>query len=143
MNVSNVGSSCGTSQSAWQSQFKKVKDDFQKLKSALDSGDVSGAQDAYATLKQDLPAPKSNSSSSQPQTDLQSVGTALSSRDLSGAQKAFAAFQQDVQTARASHAHKHHHHPDADGGQDNGGNSSAVSNTTASQAGGSLFSQLA
>src|SRR4051812_7141998 len=73
MNVSNVGSSCGTSQSAWQSQFKKVKDDFQKLKSALDSGDASGAQDAYATLKQDLPAPKSDASSSQPQTDLQSV----------------------------------------------------------------------
>ena len=68
MNISNVGSCSGTSQSAWQSQFKKVKADFQKLKSALDSGDTSAAQDAYAILKQDLPASKSSSNSSSSQS---------------------------------------------------------------------------
>jgi hypothetical protein len=144
MNVSNVGSCASASHSSRQSQFKAVKDDFQKLKSALDSGDVSSAQDAFATLKQDMPAPKNRANNSQFGNDLQSVGTALASGDLSGAQKAFASFQQDVQTSRASHAHKHHNHHDVDqGSETNSGGDGAPTTLTTSPTNDAIFSELA
>src|SRR6185369_11694540 len=100
-----------------QNPFKTIKQDFQKLQSALKSGDLKGAQDAYAQLKQDLPADSSGSStSSQPRTDLDAIGAALQSNDLTGAQKAFATFQQDVKAARGAHGRHHHHDQDSDAG---------------------------
>jgi hypothetical protein len=119
MNIGSISSFTGAA-APHHNPFKQIKQDFQQLQAALKSGDLKAAQEAYAKLKQDLPAPKSSSStstSSQPKTDFDAIGTALQSGDLAGAQKAFATLQQDVQSARGARGH-HHHHPDNDGDAD-------------------------
>jgi hypothetical protein len=109
--------------------------DFQALQSALGSGDMAGAQQAFAAMQKDLQgagwtgrrhhhhgdsatsttqaaqgsSSASTQKSSQGAQDLQALQTALTSGDLSGAQQAFAALKQDLQaTGRAGH-HRHHH----------------------------------
>jgi hypothetical protein len=82
-----------------QSMFAKMKSDFKSLSDALQSGDLSDAQTAYATLQKDMPAGSANSSSNP----LSAIGTALQSGNIAGAQQAFAALQQ-------THGGHHHHH---------------------------------
>ena len=91
--------------------------DFQTLGQALQSGDLSGAQKAFAQLQQDMQAVQGNhhrrrhhkvsaneqgSGQNTLATDFQALGQALQSGDLSGAQKAFAQLQQDFQTYNPS-----------------------------------------
>jgi hypothetical protein len=91
-----------------QNPFQEIKQDFQQLASALQSGDLSGAQSAYSAIQQVLGANSgstSNSSSSGPntlQTDFAALGQALQSGDLSTAQSAFSQLQSDSQAARQS-----------------------------------------
>jgi hypothetical protein len=131
MNIGSVSSFFGAGAATRQNPFKAIKQDFQKLGSALKSGDLKGAQEAYAQLKNDLPASKDSSGtspSSQPRTDLDAIGSALQSNDLPGAQKAFATFQQDVKATRGAHGHHHHH--DSDGDADDAGSSANKLTTT-------------
>jgi DNA-binding FadR family transcriptional regulator len=77
--------------------------DLAAISSALQSGDVSGAQKAFTTLQQDL----GNSSSTQTTaatsgTDLTALGSALQSGDLNQAQNAFATLMQDLQNSIAT-----------------------------------------
>src|SRR5580704_4447677 len=87
-----------------QNPFQEIKQDFQQLSSALQSGDLSGAQSAYSAIQQVLGAnsgsssntTSSNTSSSGPntlQTDFAALGQALQSGDLSTAQSAFSQLQ--------------------------------------------------
>ena len=74
--------------------------DLAAISSALQNGDVSGAQKAFTTLQQDL----GNSNSTQTTaatsgTDLTSLGSALQSGDLNQAQNAFATLMQDLQNS--------------------------------------------
>jgi hypothetical protein len=91
-----------------QNPFQEIKQDFQQLASALQSGDLSGAQSAYSAIQQVLGANSSsasNSSSSGPntlQTDFAALGQALQSGDLSTAQSAFSQLQSDSQAAHQS-----------------------------------------
>jgi hypothetical protein len=92
--------------------FKQRRADLNALKTALQSGDLTGAQKAFAALQQDLQstqgaAGKRGDASGQSSTlakDLDALKTALQSGDLTGAQRAFASVQQDM---RAGHAHRH------------------------------------
>lgn len=142
MNIGSVSSHSGSCDTQRTNSFKTIREDFKSLQSALKSGDLKAAQDAYAKLKQDLPAPKnasgsssggSGSGSSSFSTDLDAIGSALQSGDLSGAQKAFATFQQDAQAARGANgargAHGHHHHHDSDGDGDDATTSSTSTTT--------------
>src|SRR5262249_17375708 len=107
--------------------------------SALQSGDLSGAQQAFATLRQDMRSARrahhhhnggdsqsssstqntssttssNGSTQSQASKDFAALKSALQSGDLSSAQQAFASFQQDVQNTGATHHHHHHHHSNA------------------------------
>jgi len=77
--------------------------DLAAISSALQNGDVSGAQKAFTTLQQDL----GNSNSTQTTaatsgTDLTSLGSALQSGDLNQAQNAFATLMQDLQDSIAT-----------------------------------------
>jgi hypothetical protein len=77
--------------------------DLAAISSALQNGDVSGAQKAFTTLQQDL----GNSNSTQTTavtsgTDLTSLGSALQSGDLNQAQNAFATLMQDLQNSIAT-----------------------------------------
>jgi ribosomal protein L18 len=97
------------SQQYQQNPFQKIQQDFKQLASDLQSGDLSGAQSAYASIEQLLPANQSSSGSatgsngsSAIQSDFASLGQALQSGDLSGAQSAFSQLQSDLQTAAQS-----------------------------------------
>jgi hypothetical protein len=85
------------------------KNDFQSLTTALQSGNLQQAQQAFSSLIQNVPA-SAQSSSNPTVNDFQAVGTALQAGDISGAQKAFSTLQQDLKTSvKGPH---HHHHKD-------------------------------
>lgn len=108
MSVSSIASSTGVglNQTNWRSTVKQGKQDFNQLLGALQSGDVQGAQQAYAAMQQLLPGIQAATQASAGAagnavtTDFSALGTALSSGSLSGAQDAVTKLQQDVQTYR-------------------------------------------
>jgi len=91
--------------------FRQREQDFTRLGHALQSGDLAGAQQAFAALKKDtqtiqhaqqlrsLPSGQNARGS----RNFKEIESALNSGDLSGAQKAFAIVQQDIQAVRRSH----------------------------------------
>ncbi len=124
---------------AARSEHKQRVQDFKALQSALKTGDLAGAQTAFASFQKDLqnasqtggkrPPLDPNSQAGQ---DIQALETALKSGDIDSAQKAFAAFRLDIQAANgaqggqsAGHVH-HHRHPDNDGDGDDSGQTSGV-----------------
>jgi hypothetical protein len=93
---------------------------FNQLVGALQSGSLSDAQQAYATLSQlqsSGQGPSANSNSPLSQT-LNQIGQDLQNGDLSGAQNALSSLQQ------SQGGHHHHHH--------GGGGSSVASQTSSS-----------
>jgi hypothetical protein len=115
MSVSSISSSSGLSSAAWQTQARQIQSDFQSLGNALQSGDLTASQQAFATLQQDLPASQSASSTTS-SSPLNALGQALQSGNLPAAQQAFAALK--------GH-HGHHHH---------GGGGSAVASAVTTPA---------
>jgi hypothetical protein len=110
---------------------------FKQLASALQNGDLSGAQAAFQALQKvgskssgtdsdgdhdgsvsSASASSSTKSSSPLANDFQALQAALGDNDLNGAQQAFKTLQQDLKAA-----HGHHHH---------GGGAPAVSSTSQS-----------
>lgn len=79
---------------------------FGQLTSALQSGDLSAAQSAYAALTQ---AGGSNPNSPIAQA-LSQIGDALQSGDIGKAQQAMATLQQQMQAMKGAHHHHGHHH---------------------------------
>jgi len=110
MTVSSVSSSPyqTNAPTPWQQRAQ----DFKALANALQSGDLTGAQQAFAALQKDQPGSTSTTSASgqnsQASNDFQSLQNALQSGDLSGAQQAFASLKQDLQGAHRGHHHHHH-----------------------------------
>jgi len=78
-------------------QHQKRKEEFDTLKQALQSGDLSGAQQAFTALQQDAPNAKQTSADSSVTTDISALGKALAAGDLSSAQSAFSTLQTDIQ----------------------------------------------
>lgn len=114
-----VGGIFGTSSlyaSSGSNRFEQRKEAFDALGNALSSGDLAGAQQAFASIQQGMQSMGKTlpSQAVQPtaQTngigaDLDALSKSLGSGDLSGAQSAFATLQQDMQTM---HSHRGHHH---------------------------------
>jgi hypothetical protein len=103
--------------------------DFSQLVSALKSGNLSGAQQAYAALSQlqnSRQGPSANPNSPALQA-LGQIGQALQNGNLSGAQEALSSLQQS-HGGHHSHGHGHHHA--------SGGSASSGSATTSSSAAG-------
>jgi len=110
MNVSNVSSSNPLN------PFEKQRQDFQSLANALQSGDLTGAQNAFKLLQQDAggkDGSNPNNQNNQLSQDFQTLSDALNFNDLSTAQKAFAAFQKDLQNVVQTRKGGHHHHHQA------------------------------
>jgi hypothetical protein len=152
MTVSSISPSDVAATSSINSGFQKTIQDFKALASALQSNDLSGAQNALAAFQQDLQNAPANTkarspfdSNSQLGKDLQAVQTALQSNDLTGAQKAFATLQQDLQSAiqsQGTHKAHHHHRQDNDGDDSATGSSSSASDSAtdaASQSSNSIL----
>jgi hypothetical protein len=92
-----------------QNDLAKRSQDFTTLQSALQSGNLAGAQSAFAGFLQDVQKISQTAgpsslfgSGTQASKDLQALGSALKSADLGGAKKAFASLEQDVQSATPS-----------------------------------------
>jgi len=121
MTISSITSSPYSYQLSPTAQPKprqQWQQDFQSLAKALQSGDLSGAQQAFQALQQlrsnasvspTGQTGQAKSSSNPLSTDVSALGSALQSGDLSGAQAAFSKLQQDMQALAATH-HRHHHH---------------------------------
>jgi hypothetical protein len=87
--------------------LQQIRQDFNQLSTALQSGDLSGAQSAYASIQQLLQG-GANSTTANPsntiQNDFSALGQALQTGDLSQAQSAFSQLQQDFQATRKEQA---------------------------------------
>jgi len=112
---------------------QQVKQGFQLLGQDLQSGNLSQAQNDFASLQQLLPGgqqsslltPVSSAQSSSPlATAVSQLAQDLKSGNLTAAQSDFATVQQDLQQAGpqlgAAHGHHHHHQSDGDSGQSSG-----------------------
>lgn len=107
MSVEAIGPNSSTAPtSAMQAEFKKMRTDFKALSTAMKSGDLAGAQKAYAALQLDQ-SNMPNQTNTPLGQDISNLGSALSAGDMTGAQKAFATLQQDAQKLHQGH-HNHH-----------------------------------
>jgi len=103
MSVSGISSTTDLSQAmSPQGKFQKLKNSLLLLGQALQSGSLSVAEQAFATLKQMMPNMAAVSQNDQNPliADLNAVGKAVQSGDLSTAKSAFAKLQLDVQKVR-------------------------------------------
>ncbi|HZQ59815.1 MAG TPA: hypothetical protein VFC24_00620 [Casimicrobiaceae bacterium] len=125
--VNGAGNAAFAATQAASSPFRQMRQDFAALGAALNSGDVAGAQSAFATYQKDLDAVQqvraarqaqgasgtqdttSQGGSASFQDALKTLGTALSSGDVAGAQQAFQSLQQQMAGGHG-HGHGHHHH---------------------------------
>ncbi len=100
MNVSSVSNTAFTP----SAQQSNAGNNWQQLTQALQSGNLSAAQQAYATLTQsagNLPGGQNGPLAQA----LSKIGAALQSGDIGGAQQALTQLQQQA----ASKPHHHHH----------------------------------
>jgi DNA-binding FadR family transcriptional regulator len=145
MSISSISSNSSISQIDWRSLMNQWKQDFKQLASALQSGDLAGAQKAYSALQQlqqnNQPGGQQQASSGNNpiQNDFAALGQALSSGDLAGAQTAFSQLQTDMKAAfqngasggveSAHHGH-HHRHVSSASDSDTSSSTAAQSGTT-------------
>jgi len=112
--ISALSPNTATSASGGTGNAQQIKNDFTALATAMQSGNLSDAQQAFAALKQDAPSlfqtsssSSSTSTTSAVSTALNTLGTALQSGSTSNAQQAFTSLQQ---TLTAHHHRGHHSH---------------------------------
>ncbi|HXP60911.1 MAG TPA: hypothetical protein VN829_10495 [Dongiaceae bacterium] len=139
--ISSVSSTTSQYQTGVQSPWQQWAKDFNALQSALQNGDLSGAQQAFVSLQQNQQSssPGSASTASSQNTQLasafQALQSALSSGNLSQAQQAFASVQKDLQSAgKTGHHHHHHGGPASTTSQASNSDSSDISDQTLSGA---------
>ena len=101
MSILSTGSS-NSSQSVISSNWQQRRQSFDALSQALQSGDMTAAQQAFSSLSSTFPAGITN----DPNSPLAKLGQALKSGDLSAAQSAFA----EIRGHKGHRAHHHHHH---------------------------------
>jgi len=135
MSIGAVSSSTPSIQP--NSQQDAMRQNFQALTQALQSGNLTAAQQAYATLTQNMPSQASGDSSNDQtnpfQQALASIGSALQSGDISGAQTAM---QNLTETMKA---HKGHHHQGAQSQSTDQATSTSTGTSTLSTATNSLL----
>jgi DNA-binding FadR family transcriptional regulator len=113
-------------QTSAQNKAGQFRQEFNALASALQSGDLSGAQQAFAALQKLLPSSSAGNQTQTGQqgsgqntfaTDFNALGQALQSNDPQKAQEAFAKLEQDIQSVQGRHHHHHHHRKASDSTQ--------------------------
>ncbi len=152
MSVSAISNTTTPNQNNVPSGFNQITQDFQALSNALQSNNLSNAQQAFAAVQKDIQnvsqgtqAAQALGQNTQLGQDFQALQNALQSNNLTAAKQAFANLQKDLKANGPAGAHRH---PKAesenDGDGDDGGQSSSSSNTGASaQSGSATFNQLA
>jgi hypothetical protein len=113
MSVTGISSSSMTQindAQYYRDRVQQIRNGFQQLGTDLQAGNLSQAQQDFATLSQNISSAQQQNNSSVDQ-DFISLGQALQSGNVSDAQKAYSALVQDLQQASARvHHHRHHRH---------------------------------
>lgn len=109
MSISSVSTSQSTSQAYMQNDRAQFKQDFQDLSQALQSGDMSAAQDAMSKIQQLQQNKTGGTKGAQGafSQDLETLASAISSGDLEASKNAFSTLQQNMQTHKGGHHHSH------------------------------------
>lgn len=107
MSIQSISGAAGTS-GAGANRFAKAKQAFDDLASALQSGDLTSAKEAFAALQDNLP-PRANQAGNPLAAKIDALGQALDKGDLASARQAFA----DIQSSLAQRPSR--------GGQPSGG----------------------
>jgi DNA-binding FadR family transcriptional regulator len=156
MSTSSISLLSATTQSQTLTLAQQIQQDFKQLAGSLQSGDLAGAQKAYAALQKLLPSQSQNSTSSTQSSssstnpivnDFNALGKALQSGDLTAAQSAFSTLQSDLKSQRQSsttgalmQAMRPHHHHHAAAAQDSDGDSDSTSSSTSTSSSSSTSS---
>jgi hypothetical protein len=109
-NAQNPQSATGT-----PSNFQQLKTEFQQLGQDLQSGNLTQAQQDYATLSQNVPSSGATAANPALQAFSQ-LGQDLQAGNLQAAQQDYATVQQDAQQQAAQvtgHHGRHHHHSES------------------------------
>jgi hypothetical protein len=134
-------SSSNTNMQTWQTMMQQRKQDFGQLASALQSGDLTGAQSAFSAL-QSLISQWQNStvnstgcsnlsaSGNKIPNDFTALGQALQSGNIADAQNAFAQLQTDIQAQKSDGHHHHHHHNSGAGSNGSSANGQGTASST-------------
>lgn len=136
--VQQVSDTTGNANTPGQSNYPQssFRQDFQNLTSAITSGDLAGAQQAYATLTSDTSRDSDSSATSQGKNSFQQalnqIGADLQSGNISGAQQTLSSLQQ----SQGAHGGHHHHH----GGGESGGLASLLDGNSGSSSSASASS---
>src|SRR5271156_61338 len=134
--------------------FQQIQSEFQQLGQDLQAGNLTQAQQDYATLSQKFPnaqsattaAPTAANSSNPIAQAFAALSRDLQNGNISGAQQDYATIQQDFQQQQqgAGQVHHHHHHGGGGDGQQGSQVSSALNSlATALQAGNLSSAQTA
>ncbi len=118
MDVSSVSQTSSLYASQQLNGMQSQRQNFQALAAALQSGNLSAAQSAFAQMMQNSPIGQgTQSSTASPNqtltTDFSNLAKALQSGNVSDAQKAFATLQQDMSSVAKTHHGHHRHHAQA------------------------------
>ena len=120
MSISAVSTNSNYWSNSSNSVGQQSQQDFQELGQALQSGNLSGAQQAFSALQQLMP--NASSSNSQTQTlppltgtnsisnDLSALTQAIQSGNQTDAQTDLTKLTQDLQSVKGKSHHHHHHH---------------------------------
>jgi seryl-tRNA synthetase len=120
MSISPISSASSyqASQVSWQNNLAQRRQDFKDLASALQLGDLAGAQKAFAAMQQSQPNFSATTQTQNAQQasvqdpladDFSALDKALNSTNpnLKAAQDAFAKLLQDMQSVKGHHRHHH------------------------------------
>ena len=123
MSINRISGSNPAYQSQQSNSYNGIRNDFKNLGNALNSGNITDAQTAFATILQSLQSNSGNfgSGNGQISTDFTALQNALQSGNITSAQKAYSTLQQYMHSV---HGHRHHHKADGQG------NNSADSTST-------------
>ena len=97
-----------------QNQFQKIQQEFQQLGQDLQAGNLSQAQQDFATFAQS--APNGSQNTSPIAQDFSALAQALQSGNMANAQQAFTTLQQDLQQGSGLVGHHRHHHHHGESG---------------------------
>jgi type VI protein secretion system component VasK len=107
--VSSIGTLYPANDSSQASSAQSNFNLFEQLASSLQSGNLSGAQQAYTSLAASFQNSPSAQTTNPLSADFQALGQALQSGNLSAAQQAFSTLQQAFQQIGGAGGHHHHH----------------------------------
>ena len=120
MSVQAISGSANPYPSAVQSTSATMSSELKNLISAIQSGDLKGAQNAFSEIQgllggtqtsQAVTAATASGQQNQMSADFTALGNALQSGNMNAAQDALKKLVQDAQsTGSTGKAHRHHHH---------------------------------